>query len=77
MKIAIKEILKTHFEQTNEYVTQKQLAIELTDAGVFKNIHCAQNMIQYNITGKAKSLDVDLIKFLCKRFDKKINEIIL
>jgi hypothetical protein len=76
MKIAIKEILKDHFENTNEYITQKQLAIELTDAGVFKNIHCAQNMIQYNITGKAKSLDVKLIEFLQKRFNIQIEKII-
>jgi hypothetical protein len=76
MKLAIKEILKDHFEQTNEYITQKMLADEMTKAGIFKNVHSAQNMLQYNITGKAKSLDIEIINFLCARFKKNINEII-
>jgi len=76
MKIDIKEILKTHFEKTNEYVTQKQLAIEMTDAGIFASIHSAQNMIQYQIHGKAKSLDVEMINFLRERFNLTYNEII-
>ena len=76
MKIDIKEILKTHFEKTNEYVTQKQLAIEMTDAGIFASIHSAQNMIKYQIQGKAKSLDVEMINFLRERFNLTYNEII-
>jgi hypothetical protein len=77
MKIAIKEILKDHYEQTNEYITQKMLADEMVKAGIFKNVHSAQNMIQYNITGKAKGLDVAMLKFLCTRFKKNIGEIVI
>ena len=76
MKIAIKEILKDHFDKTGEYITQKMLAEEMVKKGIFKNIHSAQNMIQYNINGSAKSLDIELLNFLCKRFDTNLNNII-
>jgi len=82
MKIAIKEILFAHYKRTGEYVTQSSLAREMVKAGIFKNLHSAQNMIQYNITGKAKSLDIPILEFLINRFstdDHKltVNEIIL
>jgi hypothetical protein len=77
MKIAVKEILRDHFDSTGEYITQKMLAEEMVNKGIFKNIHSAQNMIQYNINGSAKSLDIEMIEFLCKRFTKTLNEIIL
>jgi len=76
MKIAIKEILKCHFNNTGEYITQKMLAEEMVNNGIFKNIHSAQNMIQYNINGSAKSLDIDMIEYLMKRFNLTINQII-
>ena len=76
MKIAIKEILKSHYKKTGEYITQVQLAREMVKAGVYKNQHSAQNMIQYNISGKAKSLDVGLLNFLSKRFGITINDMI-
>jgi DNA-binding Xre family transcriptional regulator len=77
MKIAIKELLLKHYRATGEYVTIAQLAREMVDAGISKNLHSAQNMAQYNISGKAKSLDVALLEFLCKRFKVTVNEIIL
>jgi DNA-binding Xre family transcriptional regulator len=76
MKIDVKRVLKDHFEATGEYITQKSLADEMVKAGIFKNVHSAQNMIQYNISGKAKSLDVDILEFLCKRFNKTLIDII-
>lgn len=76
MKIAIKEVLKSHYEKTGEYVTQVQLAREMVKAGVYKNQHSAQNMLQYNISGKAKSLDVGLLNFLSVRFGITINDMI-
>lgn len=76
MKIDIKTILYTHYKSTGEYITQKGLAEEMAEAGIFKNLHSAQCMIQYNIHGRAKSLDIDMLKFLCKRFELTLNEII-
>ena len=76
MKIAIKEILNAHYAKTGEYVTQVQLAREMFKAGVYKNQHSAQNMLQYNISGKAKSLDVELLNFLSNRFGITINDMI-
>ena len=76
MKIAVKTILFNHYRATGEYITQKGLAQEMANAGIFKNLLSAQSMIQYNIHGKAKSLDIDMIKFLCDRFKITINEVI-
>lgn len=76
MKIAIKEILMNHYLETGEYITQKRLAEELVNEGVFLNIHSAQNMIQYNMNGKSQSLDIKLLQFMCKRFKKTTNDII-
>ena len=76
MRIAIKEVLKSHYDTTGEYITQKMLAEELVNKGIFKNIHSAQNMIQYNINGSARGLDVDILTFLMKRFNKTLNELI-
>jgi hypothetical protein len=77
MIIAIKEVLKQHFLDTGEYITQKMLAEEMVKSGIFKNIHCAQNMIQYNINGSAKGVDFALLEFMCKRFGKQVNDIII
>ena len=70
MKIAIKEILKSHYEKKKQVSMslRYKLAREMVKAGVYKNQHSAQNMMQYNISGKAKSLDVGLLNFLSKRF---------
>ena len=76
MKIAIRELLKDHFDTTGEYVTQTMLAREMTEAKIYGSIHSAQNMIQYNMAGKSKSLDKALIDFLCKRFNKTLIDII-
>jgi|WetSurMetagenome_2_1015567.scaffolds.fasta_scaffold1679318_2 hypothetical protein len=77
MKLAIRELLMNHYLKTGEYVTQKRLAEEMLKEGLFTNIHSAQNMIQYNMNEKSRSVDFEILKFLCKRFDKKINEIII
>jgi hypothetical protein len=77
MKIAIKELLKEHYDSTGEYITQRMLAEEMTKEGIFKSIHSAQNMIQYNITGKARSLfNIAMLKYLCKRFNKTLIDIV-
>lgn len=77
MKLAIRELLMEHYLETNEYITQKRLAEEMLNAGLFTNIHSAQNMIQYNNNGLAKSIDFAMAEFLCKRFKKTLNEIII
>ena len=76
MKIDIKRVLIDHYKTTGEYITQRSLAEEMVKAHIFKNIHSAQNMLQYNISGKAKSLDVQILEFLCKRFNKTLIDII-
>lgn len=77
MKIAIKELLKQHFDETGEYITQRMIAEEMTKEGIFKSVHSAQNMIQYNGAGKSKSLDVAMLEYLCKRFNKTLIDIII
>lgn len=76
MRIAITEILNSHYKEKGEYITINMLAEEMTNKGMFKNLHSAKNMLYYNKNGKAKSLDIAMLEFLCKRFDKTIDELI-
>lgn len=76
MKIAIKEILESHFDKTGEHITQTMIAREMVNEGIFKNLHSARNMLQYNISGKAKSLDIEMLEFLKRKFNLTLNEII-
>ena len=76
MKILIRELLAEHYQKSGEYITQKMLADEMVKAKIYDNVHSAQNMIQYNINGKSKSLDIELLNFLMKRFSKTLNDII-
>lgn len=77
MKIAIKRILLTHKIRTGETIYQDTLAKEMVAEGLFSSFESARNMIQYNINGSAKTLDIDMIEFLMRRFNiKDINQII-
>lgn len=77
MKIAIKTILEAHKLRTGENVSLYRLAKEMTDKGLFSSFESARGMIYYNTSGKAKMLDIDMIKFLMSRFNiDNMNEII-
>ena len=77
MKISIKSILEAHMTRTGEKVSMNQLAREMTSAGLFRSFASARGMIYYNTSGKAKSLDIEMIEFLKRRFDlTDMNQII-
>ena len=77
MRIDFKELIaewnETHpLDKTN----QSKLAREMVANGILKTEHSAQNMIQWHSSGKAKSVDFEMLIFLCSKFQKEINEII-
>jgi len=53
-----------------------QLARELYKAGKFKSVLSARTCMQYNSTGKNKSIDYELLEYLKKRFNKTTDQII-
>ena len=73
MKIDIDKLI---FERRGEKMTKRSLAKEMVAEGLFKNELSAANMLQYHRRGDAKGCDYLLLEFLCRRFDKKIEEII-
>ena len=76
MKIQIKSILEAHETRTGERISMNQLAREMTSAGLFRSFESARGMIFYNTSGKAKSLDIEMIEFLKKRFNLTTCDII-
>ena len=76
MKIQIKSILEAHRARTGEVVSQSQLAREMTSEGLFCSFASARGMIYYNTSGKAKSLDIEMIEFLKRRFNLTTCEVI-
>jgi hypothetical protein len=67
---------KTLIKDSGEKLTQRGLAREMVAEGLFKSVNAAVNMMQYSQNGIAKSCDWELLKYLCKRFDKKGADII-
>jgi len=63
---------KNPMDKTN----QSKLAREMVANGILKTEHSAKNMIQYHQNGKAKSVDFEMLIFLCNKFKKEVNEII-
>lgn len=59
-----------------ECLTKAELAREMVEAGVINSFQSALNLIQFHQNGKAKSADLELLKFLCRKFDKQVNEIL-
>ena len=70
MKIAFKELLK------EAGMSQMDLARELTAGGYFKTVQSAKTVIQYHLNGKYQSIDMGLLEYLMKRFDKTLCEIV-
>lgn len=72
MKIDFKLLIA----ESGEKLTQTALAKEMVEQGLFDNTHSAINMMQYHSTGKAKSCDYALLKYLVARFNRKGSEIL-
>jgi hypothetical protein len=64
VKIDINQII----QDSGENLTKLDLAKEAFRKGVFKSQKSAINMLNYNIKGRAKSLDDQLLSFLAGRF---------
>ena len=64
---------KNPMDKTN----QSKLAREMVANGILKTEHSAINMLQYHQNGKAKSVDFEMLTFLCRKFKKEINEILI
>ena len=56
---------------------QAKLAREMVSCDIFKTEHSAINMLQYHQNGKAKSVDFEMLIFLCGKFKKEINEMLI
>ena len=50
----------------------RQLAREMVEAGRFKNLHVAVNTIQNFISGKGKTISLDLLLWIRDRFGVNI-----
>ena len=72
MRIDFEKLIK----DSGEKLTKYKLAGEMADAGLFKNRKSAYDMILYHCSGKSKSCDWELLKYLIQRFNKTGCEII-
>ena len=77
MKIDFKAlVVDWNIQNPLRKITQRSLAEEMVKAGVLGTIESAVNMMQYHSSGKAKSVDYEMLMFLEKRFNKTFDEII-
>lgn len=67
---------KSLIEQSGEKLSQRQLAREMTEKGLFKNLRSAYSMMMYHQSGKAKSVDFLMLEYLKWRFKKTETEIL-
>lgn len=72
MKIDIETLIK----ESGENMTKSSLAQEMYKFGLFKSRKSAINMLAYHQSGKAKSCDYALLKYLVARFNRKGSEIL-
>ena len=72
MKIDFKKLLK----ESDEKLTQADLAREMVAEGLFNSLRSAINTIQYHNRGKVKSCSYALIKYLAKRFNCKGTDVL-
>lgn len=63
--------------ESDDHLTVPQLAKDMAKEGLFKNQKSAYDMIRYHMEGKAKGCDFLLVEYLCKRFNKKLNDILI
>jgi succinate dehydrogenase/fumarate reductase flavoprotein subunit len=72
MKLELEKLI----QESSENMTVSTLAQEMTDAGLFKNHKSAYDMLRYHLAGKSRSVDWEMLKYLTKRFNKEVSEII-
>ena len=77
MKIDFKAlVVDWNIQNPLRKITQRSLAEEMVKAGVLRTIESAVNMMQYHSSGKAKSVDYEMLMFLEERFDKPFDKIV-
>ncbi len=68
MKIDFKKIITDwNKDHPEDRLSQTTLAREMVMNGIFKNEHSAINMMQYHSSGKALSIDYEMLTFLQER----------
>jgi hypothetical protein len=72
MKLELEKLIN----ESGENLTVAKLAKEMASVGLFKNPKSAYDMLRYHIAGKSRSVDWELLKYLCKRFNRKGTDII-
>ena len=77
MQIDFRKLIE-NWNKTNpmDKTNQSKLAREMVAKGILKTEHSAKNMLQYHSSGKAKSVDFEMLIFLCDKFKKEVNEIV-
>lgn len=77
MKIDFRKLIKQwNTEFPLRRISQRSIAREMVEAGVLKSELSAAAMMQYHSSGKAKSVDYEMLLFLEKRFNKTFNELV-
>ena len=77
MKIDFKNlVIGWNAEHPDNRITQRSLAGEMVSEGVLGTINSAINMMQYHSSGRAKSVDYEMLLFLERRFNKTFDEIV-
>jgi predicted GIY-YIG superfamily endonuclease len=77
LRINFKGILRSHYIKTGEYLSLSDLAHAMTNEGLFISFESARGIIHRHLSGKAKGLRCELLKFLMSRFNiDNMNEII-
>jgi len=77
LRVNFKGILRNHYIKSGEYLSLSDLAREMTNEGLFISFDSAKMIIHRHLSGKARRIKWDLLKFLMTRFDiKSMDEII-
>ena len=77
MKISFKKLIQElNEEHPEQRMTQRKLASEMYEQGVMGSWISAVNIMQYHSSGKAKSVDYEMLLFLEKRFNKTFDELV-
>jgi len=77
MRIDFDKIVNSWNERNPENTLNKaKLAREMVSEGLFRTEIAALNMMRYNNNGKAKSIDLLMLTFLCEKFHIEPNDIL-
>lgn len=76
MKIDFKKLIAEYNATNNTRLTQSAIAREMVTAGVLRTFRSAVTMMQYHSSGKAKSVDYEMLLFLEQRFGKTFDQIV-